>query len=194
MIGVALIYAASGCENPVSAIQWERMINQARGKPYKSSPYFSDGRLMQPPPAGTIAIDQVIGATPYATGLDGNNYASTIPVGVDRAVLLHGEQRYDVFCATCHGVDGSGDSMVAYSMPLRKPPSLVVDPVRSFAPGRIFQVITDGYGLMPSYAMELSVDDRWAVVGYLHALQLSRSADLASLPKSVRDRATEALR
>lgn len=192
--GLVLLCAASGCENPIVAIEWERMVDQARGKPYKSSAYFSDGRLMQPPPAGTVSTDQVIGATPYATGLNGNEYANAIPVRVDRDVLLHGEQRFDVFCATCHGIDGSGDSIVAYNMPLRKPPSLVAEPSRSFPPGRVFQVMTDGYGLMPSYAMELSVDDRWAVVGYLRALQLSRSAELASLPKSVRDRAIGALR
>ena len=79
-------------------------------------------------------------------------------------------------------------------MSLRKPPSLVDDPVRSFPPGRVFQVITDGYGLMPSYASALAVDERWAVVAYLRALTLSAHVTLDALPAAERRRAEEALR
>jgi len=78
-------------------------------------------------------------------------------------------------------------------MTLRKPPSLVSGEVRDFPAGRVFQVISTGYGLMPSYAAELPVHDRWAVIAYLHALERSQATQLASLPSDVRARAEENL-
>jgi mono/diheme cytochrome c family protein len=127
-------------------------------------------------------------------GLAGDTYASSIPIAVDRALLRRGRDRFEVYCAACHGATGDGKSIVAAHMSLRKPPSLVDDPVRSFPPGRVFQVITDGYGLMPSYASALAVDERWAVVAYLRALTLSAHVTLDALPAAERRRAEEALR
>lgn len=184
---------ALGCENPVTAIGFERMIDQPRGKPYKASGYFADGRLMRLPPAGVVAVDATE-SRPLRTGLDGNAYLTAVPLRVDRALLERGRDGFDVHCAACHGLLGDGNSVVASHMALRKPPSLVDEPVRSFAPGRIFAVISDGYGLMPSYAAALAVDERWAVVAYLRALTLAAHADLGALPPEIRQRAEEALR
>ncbi len=190
---VALTLLLGGCENPVSAIGFERMIDQPRGKAFKASPYFADGRLMRTPPAGAVPIDGA-GSRDRMLGLAGDTYASTIPIAVDRALLRRGQDRFEVYCATCHGSTGDGKSIVAAHMSLRKPPSLVDDPVRSFPPGRVFQVISDGYGLMPSYASALVVDERWAVVAYLRALTLSAHVTLDTLPAAERRRAEEALR
>jgi mono/diheme cytochrome c family protein len=106
-----------------------------------------------------------------------------------------GRRRFETFCAPCHGVLGDGRARVAANMTLRQPPSLVGERARSFAAGRIFQVITQGYGLMPRYSDEMpATDDRWAVVAYLRALQTSRGVAARSLPPALRARAEEELR
>jgi mono/diheme cytochrome c family protein len=119
---------------------------------------------------------------------------SAVPITVDRPLLERGRNRFETFCAACHGIDGSGESLVAHSMELRTPPSLVIEPVRSFPAGRVFQVISVGYGLMPAFSPDLPTHDRWAVVAYLRALQRSQATELASLPEVLRKQAEEQLR
>jgi hypothetical protein len=94
----------------------------------------------------------------------------------------------------CHGLTGDGASAVATNMVLRRPPSLIAAPVTEFPPGRVFQVMSVGYALMPAYASELPVPDRWAVVAYLQALQRAAGTRLAELPALVRGEAEQALR
>jgi mono/diheme cytochrome c family protein len=190
---LTLALVTLGCENPVTAIGFERMVDQPRGKPFKASAYFADGRLMRSPPAGVVPFGTPAPG-PRSTGLTGNAYVSALPIDVDRSLLERGRERFDVHCAVCHGLTGDGDSIVARHMSLRKPPSLVDEPVRSFPPGRVFGVISEGYGLMPSYAAALSVDERWYVVAYLRALTLAAHAELGTLPPDVRRKAEEALR
>ena len=86
----------------------------------------------------------------------------------------------------CHGIDGQAGTPVAGNMALRPPPSLLHEHLRQAPAGRIFAAITEGYGFMPSYAAELPVRDRWAVVGYVRALQLAQRAELDALPDSIR--------
>lgn len=183
-----------GCEQVLPDIGWERMIDQQRGKAYGASPYFADGKLMQAPPDGTVPANRTALPVPVREGLAGEQYVSTLPVPTTRALLDRGRNRFETFCAACHGVDGSGESIVAHNMELRRPPSLLTESVRAFPAGRVFQVISAGYGLMLSYAAQLPVQERWAVVAYLKALQRSQSTPLASLPEAVRQRAEEALR
>jgi mono/diheme cytochrome c family protein len=183
-----------GCQDVLPNIDFERMIDQPRGKAYRASPYFADGRLMQPPPEGTVPRTRLIGPPELVDGLAAAGFLAKIPVAVDRALLQRGRSRYELFCATCHGIDGSGQSQVAHNMTLRRPPNLVAEPVRSFPVGRVFQVITHGYGFMPEYSRALAVQDRWAVVAYLRALQRSQSTALAALPENVRRKAMESLR
>lgn len=185
----------AGCQDILPNIDFERMIDQPRGKAYRASSYFADGRLMQPPPANTVPRSAVFGPPEILHGKgDDGAYVTTVPVPLTRAVLQRGRSRFDIFCATCHGVDGSGESQVAQNMTSRKPPSLVSEPVLSFPAGRVYSVITHGYGLMPEYQRDLDVSDRWAVVSYLRALQRSRSIALASLPEAVQRKAKEVLR
>jgi mono/diheme cytochrome c family protein len=108
------------------------------------------------------------------------------PVRLDADLLALGRRKFDVHCATCHGVLGDGQSQVALNMSLRKPPSL--HEYRSVPDGYIFQVITRGFGLMPSYAGDLSPHERWAVVAYVRALQLSQAASLQQVPPQIRQR------
>jgi mono/diheme cytochrome c family protein len=122
-----------------------------------------------------------------ATGLgpDGKPLAAS-PVPVTAALLARGRARFDTFCAACHGVLGDGESQVALNMSMRRPPSL--HQYRDVADGYIFRVISSGFGLMPSYAAALPVEDRWAVVAYVRALQLSQHATLDQLPPEARQR------
>jgi mono/diheme cytochrome c family protein len=192
-VALTALCCSAGCERVLPDIGWERMMDQSRGKAFRASPYFPDGKLMQAPPEGTVPATPARAPEELREGQHDNQYLTSLAVPVDRALLERGHDRFDLFCATCHGIDGSGESLVAHNMEVRKPPSLVEEPVRSFAPGRVFQVISVGYGLMPSYAAQLPVRDRWAVIGYLRALQRSRLSELARLPDALRRQAEEAL-
>jgi mono/diheme cytochrome c family protein len=198
--GVSMLVVASGalaclsCQDTWSSIDLERMIDQPVAKPFRGSPYFEDGRVMQAPPENTVPVNRVLGPEPLIEGTDRGVFVNTFPVRLDRAAMERGRTRFDVFCAACHGVDGSGTSQVAIHMELRKPPALIAEPVRSYPLGRVYRAITHGYGLMPAYQRDLSLADRWAVTGYVRALQRSRETAIASLPESVRREAEEALR
>jgi mono/diheme cytochrome c family protein len=187
------VLALTGCDGVVPGPDLERMIDQPSYRPYDPSARFADHRAMRPPPDGTVPHDRVVGRPAMTEGVERAAYVTTIPLPIDRAVLTRGRERFEVFCAACHGLTGDGTSEVARNMALRRPPSLLAAPVTGFPPGRLFQVISHGYGLMPSYAAELRVADRWAVVAYVGALQLSAAAPLADLPPPVRGEAEEAL-
>ncbi len=159
---------------------------------YQTSAAFPDGIAMQHPPQGTVpfrsALDPVV-----ATGLgaDGRPVAES-PVEATAAVLARGRSRFDIYCAACHGILGDGESQVALNMSLRKPVSLHA--YRDVGDGYIFRVVSEGFGLMPSYASELTVEDRWAVVAYVRALQLSQHATVEQLPPDARRKLEEEAR
>jgi mono/diheme cytochrome c family protein len=113
---------------------------------------------------------------------------------ITRALLDRGRERFEIICATCHGPRGDGRSEVARHMERRQPPSLLDARVRAFPDGRVFRVAGEGYGFMPGYARDLGVEDRWAVVAYLRALELSQAVPLDALPPGLRRAADEALR
>jgi mono/diheme cytochrome c family protein len=177
MIATALLVVAA-CDDRQAFHRpdpsWERMLEQPRVDPYAEP--------MRRPPPGTVAFQTVARGDEVLTGAIDGAYVARIPVPLSEADLRHAETQFDTYCAACHGVLGDGDSAVAPHMSLRRPPSLHEDRIRGYPPGRIFGVITRGYGLMPSYAPRLSVDERWGVVAYVEALQLSQhvaTADLA---------------
>lgn len=162
------------------------MQRQQKVKAYKESRYYEDGLAMRAPPAGTVPYQAGLDpAVMQGVGPDGKPLA-TIPVPVDAKLLARGRTRFDVHCAVCHGVLGDGASQLALNTSLRKPPSLHL--YRGVADGYLYQVISRGFGLMPSYAAELSVQDRWAVVAYVRALQLSQNASLDVLSPEDRER------
>ena len=162
------------------------MQRQAKYKAYQSSDYYPDGLAMRDPPEGTVPYHGLLDPT-VETGLgaDGKPLAVS-PVPFDQALVQRGKARFDVICAACHGVLGDGDSQVALNMSLRRPPSLHL--YRDRPDGYIFQVISQGFGLMPSYAGSIPVHDRWAVVAYVRALQLSQHATVDQLPAELRGR------
>ncbi len=167
------LLAAGGCE------ALDPMISQQKVKPYRESDFWPDRISMRPPQPGTVAREDAL-TSPLVTGRgpDGKVLAE-LPIPVTRALLETGRKRFEIICAACHGYLGDGVSLVARNMSLRPPPSLLA---RAQQPdGWYFQVMSEGFGLMPSYASVLPVEERWAIVAYLRALQLSQSARVDQL-------------
>jgi len=187
VLGALAAAALAGCDNGDATPDWSRMITQPKLLPYEPSELFPDQRAMRPLPAGTIPREWI--ADPVArTGRDARGAdPGIVPLPITRALLERGRARFAIACAVCHGIAGDGDSVVARNMQRRRPPSLHEARLVALTPGALYQVIALGYGVMPSYATLLTPDDRWAVVAYVRALQLSWSAKLAALPETVRD-------
>jgi mono/diheme cytochrome c family protein len=185
-LALLLLVAACAAGPDEDGFDFARMRCQPKYLPYDESRFFPDGRAMRVPPAGTVAYGGPAGPPALTTGLAGGLPVARVPLAVTPALLERGRERFDIYCAACHGVLGDGRSAVARSMQLRPPPSLHLARIRALPDGRIFQVATEGYGVMPSYAAELSVTERWAVVAYVRALQLSQSVPAGALPAAVR--------
>lgn len=169
----ALATALASCDDRVAYQKpdptWARMLEQRRADPWAATSAFPDGKVMQHPPLGTIAVDDDSDAPPPR---------------VTRALLELGHARFDATCGVCHGVTGTGESVVATKMPIRPPPSLVDGDRRRKTRQEIYAVATEGYGLMSGYSDVLSREERWAVAAYVQALQLSQHAPVAKLPPS----------
>ena len=169
--------------------------SQPKANRYRESKFYADGLTMQAPPKGTVPRERITLNAPLTTGREADGpiqsngeplpvYVKVVPLPVTRKLLDLGRKRYDITCGTCHGPLGDGDSIVARQMALRPPPSLhryIEKPA-----GYIYEVATKGFGMMASYAAELTVEERWAVVAYIRALQLSQSTPAAELPPAVR--------
>jgi mono/diheme cytochrome c family protein len=162
------------------------MERQPKVKPYAESTLFADGRAMRQPPAGTVPRERLLDGPEAKASALAAEEVTALPVPVTRALLERGRNRYDIYCATCHGLVGDGDSVVADKMSLRLPPSLHTQHARGLTEGALYRVITEGYGVMPSYRVELPLGDRWAVVAYVRALQRSQNARLADMPEAER--------
>jgi mono/diheme cytochrome c family protein len=186
----ALMPLMGGCREQQSFVvpepSLERMLQQPRVDPFEASGFYEDGMGMRTPPRGALPVERTIGDPKIVVGMQDDIYVARVPIPVDIALIQRGRERFEILCAACHGITGDGDSVVAENMDQRKPPSLHEDRIRALAAGRLYRVVSVGYGLMPSYAAQLTVEERWAVVAYVHALQLSRHAEIAALPPSVR--------
>jgi hypothetical protein len=167
------------------------MQDQPKYKPLAQSRFFIDGRAARPIPEGTIARDELTDNDPLHSGADAGRFLSTIPFPVDRSFLIRGQDRFNIYCSPCHGRLGNGDGMV-HRRGFWIPPSLHTDRLRAVAPGYLYQVIANGYGAMPSYDEQIPVRDRWAIVAYLRALQLSRHATTDDVPLQERARLNQA--
>jgi mono/diheme cytochrome c family protein len=153
-----LLAAASAA---LAACQQQDMAEQARLKPEGRAEAFAADQEARPVPAGTVARD-------------GAAEGDETPPPVDLALLERGRQRFDIFCSPCHGYAGYGDGMIV-QRGFPSPPSFHSDALRSMTARRIFDTITDGKGVMYSYADRVPPRDRWAIAAYVRALQLSQS-------------------
>jgi hypothetical protein len=151
------------------------MQNQPKYIPLRPSGFFADGRSERPLTEGTVARghldDDVLLYT--GKGPDGKP-ANEFPFPVTKEVIERGQNRFDIYCAPCHDRLGNGDGMIV-RRGFRKPPSYHIDRLRSVPHGYIFDVITNGFGAMPDYAAQIQPHDRWAIVAYVRALQLSQN-------------------
>jgi mono/diheme cytochrome c family protein len=164
----------------------ERMNEQPRYDVYEASRFFRNGMTMQVPPAGTVARDAVLDRG-LATGRSASGaYLTTLPLPVTPELLQLGRTRFRIFCGACHGVGGYGGSLVAANLAERRPPSLRSPAVRGLPAGFLYEVIARGLGRMPSYAAQLPVEQRWAVVAYLKQLQRSPNAGPGERADSIR--------
>lgn len=161
---------------------------QPKFSPYKATTQYRDGLTMRHPPEGTVPRERTTLKPEFTRGRvntpQGERYVTSFPLPVDEALMNLGQKHYNITCGTCHGPLGDGDSPVARQMSLKPPPSL-----HDFAdrpPGYIFEVASEGHGLMAPYKAELSVRERWAVVAYVRALQLAHTGRIEDVPNDKR--------
>ncbi len=163
------------------------MDTQEKYKPYRMSPLFSDSASMRLPVAGTVPRGSLHDNDPVFTGKDSNGEpVKTSPVPFTKSLLLRGQERYNIYCAVCHGGLGDGKGIITqYRFPL-PPTSLQTDQSRAFTDGHYFDVITNGIRNMPAYKYQIPVHDRWAIIGYIRALQKSQHASPGEVPGKIR--------
>jgi hypothetical protein len=167
-----LLLASAGCR--------QNMHNQNKVEPLEPNPLFEDGQGSRPLPANTVPRGDLREGPAY-TGLGANQQPiAEIPFPVTREVLLRGQERYNIFCSPCHDRAGNGMGMIVRRG--YKQPASFHDPrLRGAQVGYFFNVMTEGFGVMPSYAPQVPVADRWAIAAYIRVLQYSQNARLADL-------------
>jgi mono/diheme cytochrome c family protein len=172
------------------------MDYQQRFEEQEANPFFADGAAMRPPVPGTVArgrlrttqnADLLLGRT------SGGDFVGRIPVPVTEALVARGQERFNIYCAVCHGRAGDGRGVVmvgngGQGYGFTPAPSYHTDLLRTVPDGYLFDVITNGVRSMPSYGHQVSPADRWAVVAYIRALQRSQDAGPEAVPAPERER------
>jgi mono/diheme cytochrome c family protein len=157
------------------------MANQPRYDPLESSDFFADGMSARPRIEGTVARGELSNDPFFDTGKVNGAVADGFPLPVTLEVINRGHERFDIYCSQCHGRTGDGNGMIP-ARGFRRPPSFHTETLRAAKTGHFFDVMTNGFGAMPPYATMISPRDRWAIVAYIKALQLSQHAPLADVP------------
>jgi mono/diheme cytochrome c family protein len=163
------------------------MYDQPRYTANQPSDFFDDGRSMRPPVPNTVAMGPYESDSVIATGRVDGELVTELPVELTADLLEHGQTRYNAYCAPCHGLVGNGDGVIAYRGPLEVT-SLHEDRLLTVPDGYMFEIITNGIGRMYGYGARIPPEDRWAVIAYMRALQLSQNVDAATLPDEDRSR------
>lgn len=173
---VALLVA--GCDNTLR----QDMANQPRIDPLAPSTFFDDGRSERPIIDNTVARGSIENDSLYEPK-DSNAF----PLPLTKELLVRGKERYEIFCTPCHGLQGDGQGMVAMRG-MKHPPSYHQDRLRAEPNGYYFDVVTNGFGAMYGYASQIPPKDRWAIIAYVRALQLSRNAPVGELQDGLREK------
>jgi mono/diheme cytochrome c family protein len=161
------------------------MHDQPKYKPLAKSDFFGDDRSARPLVADTVARGHLRDDDHLYGGRVGGQLAQTFPFPVTAEVLARGQERFGIYCTPCHGVVGRGDGMIV-QRGFKAPSSFHNERMRSSPPGYFFDVMTHGFGAMPDYAAQVAVRDRWAIVAYIRALQLSQHATVDDVPPAKR--------
>lgn len=164
---MAALAALAGCQ--------QQMAIQPRYQPLSASDYFADGQSARQPVDGTLAQGRAE-LDPLYVAKD----ATTFPVPLTADLLARGQQRYNIFCTPCHGLTGDGNGFVT-TRGYRRPPTFHSDRLRAAPVGHYFDVITNGFGAMYDYSAQIPPRDRWAIIAYVRALQLSQNVPAAQL-------------
>jgi hypothetical protein len=165
--GVAAASVLAGCR--------QDMQDQPKFVPQRGTDFYADGRSVRPQVENTVARGQLHEDTYFYTGMQGGKEGDGLPFPVTKEVLERGQERYNVYCTPCHSRVGNGAGMIVQRG--YRPAGNFHTPRLMAAPlGHFFNVMTNGYGAMPDYAAQLTPQDRWAVVAYIKALQLSQDA------------------
>jgi mono/diheme cytochrome c family protein len=173
-IVLALAAATVGCR--------QDMHDQPKYIPLRATEFFADGRSARPLIEGTVARGHLDDDAGYFTakGADGK-FVAQFPFPVTKDVIERGQNRFNIYCTPCHDSLGTGNGRVV-RRGFRHPPSYHIDRLRQVPAGYIYDVITNGFGAMPDYSAQIQPRDRWAIVAYIRALQLSQNASVNDVP------------
>lgn len=181
--------ALAGCQGmpsdkpPIQIIR--NMHHQTRVNAQASSEFFADRRGNRLPVEGTVARGELRLDDHLHRGLVDGGYATALPMPLTEELLERGQDRYQIFCAPCHGAAGDGDSVVAYRSQWVIP-TFHSERQREMPIGQFYDIITNGINTMPAYSSQIRNDDRWAIAAYVRALQVSRGMAAADLPAELR--------
>jgi hypothetical protein len=156
------------------------MALQPKNKPLSPSDFFQDGRSVRPLIENTVARGSLANDALFVP-----KESNTFPLPVNLELLDRGEGRYKIFCTPCHGLQGDGNGMVAVRG-MKHPPTFHQERLRQSPTGYFYDVITNGFGAMYGYSAQIPPRDRWAIIAYVRALQLSRDAKVSELPAALR--------
>ncbi len=168
------------------------MDKQPKFKPQAPNAMFADGRADRRPVQGTVARGRVDGDERFSKGKANGQWVTAFPMPVTDQMMRRGQERFNIYCAPCHGLSGNGNGIVAKRADALQegtwvPPSSLHDPnVRSRPLGHLFNTITNGIRNMPAYGPQIKEADRWAIVAYVKALQRSQHASIEDVPLDLR--------
>jgi len=170
---VALSVALAACR--------QDMHDAPRYEPLEASSFFADGHSSRTLVANTVARGQLREDDYLYTGKVAGQFVTEFPMPVTPEVMARGQERFNVFCAPCHGRTGDGNGMIV-QRGFRQPPSYYEDRLVNAQVGYLFDVMTNGFGAMQDYSAQVPVADRWAIAAYIRALQLSRRGTVNDVP------------
>ncbi len=176
VVTTLMVIALTGCWRGATSPRppWHpnpNMDNQPKYRPQAASAFFYDGATMRPPVAGTVARGELRHDTAFYTGLEADGVpVAAMPIEVDEALIERGRERYDIYCAPCHHRRGNGKGML-WDRAQIKSADLHEERLRAASDGQMFDVITNGLGMMSGYRYPIPAGDRWAIIAYVRRLQ-----------------------
>jgi mono/diheme cytochrome c family protein len=178
LLAVALVAPfGAGCR--------QDMHNQPKYKPLRESAFFADHRTSRPAIEGVVPRGPLRTTDAFYTGRADGQLVKLMPVTLDERLVARGQERFNIYCSPCHGRTGQGNGMIV-QRGFKQPPSFHIDRLRNQVDGYFFDIMTNGFGQMPSYAPQIGEQDRWAIVAYVRALQLSEHATVNDVPDAER--------